>query len=453
MSLFLYTLLLRLLSPLIWLWMWRRARKAGGQWQLFSAERFGTYPQPWDGQPPVWVHAVSLGETKAAQSLVAGLLAQGETVLLTHTTATGHAEGARLFAADIAAGRLKQQWLPYDFPGATRRFMRHYQPRMGILIEREVWPCLVHAASLQRVPLVLASARMSERSLRHNKTLDRVLGGLVDSTYRQLGLVLAQSQDDADRLFQLGARHIKVVGNLKFDVSIPVVPVESGQAWRKRLARPVVSVASTREGEDALFIPAIGQRCQTVSAAPFSGPLFFLIPRHPQRFEEAASMLQDAGLAFGRWSELRHDPQAHETVATLDVILGDTIGEMPFFYAASDVAIVAGSFAPLGGQNFIEACAVGTPAIVGPHVRNFADAVDSALRSGAVHQVQEKEAANAARAALDTALQWLGDDEDRQSRSGRARAWVSAHTGATVAMLQEISELEAGRAAREPRLH
>ena len=164
-------------------------------------------------------------------------------------------------------------------------------------------------------------------------------------------------------------------------------------------------------------------------------------------------MLRDAGLAFGRWSELRHDPQAHETLATLDVILGDTIGEMPFFYAASDVAIVAGSFAPLGGQNFIEACAVGTPAIVGPHVRNFADAVDSALRSGAVHQVQEKEAADAARVALDTALQWLDDDEVRQSRSGRALAWVSAHTGATAAMLQEISELEAGRAAREPRLH
>ncbi len=450
MSLLIYSLLLRLLSPIIWFWMWRRSRKAGGDWQLFSAERFGSYPQPWDGQAPIWVHAVSLGETKAAQSLVAGLLAQGETVLLTHTTATGRTEGARLFAADMASGRLRQQWLPYDFPGATRRFLRHYQPRLGILIEREVWPCLVSAATGLRVPLVLASARMSERSLQQNKRLDRVFGGLVRDSYRQLNLVLAQSQDDADRLFDLGSRHIKVVGNLKFDLSLPVVPVESGHAWRKRLDRLVVAIASTREGEDAMFVPAIVSAVQ--AANPVPTPLFLLIPRHPQRFEEAAALLTASGLKFARWSALRHDPQPDSLLAGLDVVLGDTIGEMPFFYAASDVAIVAGSFAPLGGQNFIEACAVGTPAIVGSFVRNFADAVEGALAAGAVYQVKEKEGRQAAREAIEIALQWIANKQARDQRSLAARSWVSAHAGATRAMLHEISELESGRAAREPRL-
>jgi len=449
MSRLMYTLLLRLLSPLIWLWMWRRANKAGGDWQLFSAERFGSYPQPWDGAAPVWVHAVSLGETKAAQSLVAGLLAQGERVLLTHTTATGRAEGARLFAADIAAGRLRQQWLPYDFPGATLRFMRHYQPRLGVLIEREVWPCLVNAAARMRIPMVLASARMSARSLRHNQRLDRVFGGLLNDTYGQLDLVLAQSQDDADRLFELGARHIKVAGNLKFDLSPPLVPVESGRAWRKRLGRPVVAIASTREGEDAMFVPAV----RDASLAAGMAPMFMLIPRHPQRFDEADAMLASSGLPFARWSALRHDPDADRTLAEVDVVLGDTIGEMPFFYAASDVAIVAGSFAPLGGQNFIEACAIGTPVIVGPHTRNFADAVESALAAGAVFQVNQKEGVLAARQAVDTALQWIKEDVARAERSAIALAWVSAHTGATRMMLQEISELESARAVREPRLH
>jgi len=449
MAFFFYTLLLRLLSPLIWLWMWRRARKAGGQWQIFAAERFGSYPQPWDGAAPVWVHAVSLGETKAAQSLVAGLLAQGERVLLTHTTPTGRAEGARLFAADIAAGHLRQQWLPYDFPGATQRFIRHYGPRLGILIEREVWPCLLRSASQQRLPMILASARMSARSLRHNQRLDRVLGGLLKDTYGQLDLVLAQSQDDADRLFQMGARHIKVTGNLKFDLALPVVPVEAGHAWRKRLGRPVVAIASTREGEDAMFVPAIRDALQSAATAP----LFLLIPRHPQRFDEADAMLATAGLRFARWSALRHASDAEGVMADLDVVLGDTIGEMPFFYAAADVAIVAGSFAPLGGQNFIEACAVGAPTIVGPYVRHFADAVEGALAAGAVFQVNEQQGEQAARHAIDLAMQWLKDDPARAERSVTARAWVSAHTGATRMMLQEISELEAGRAAREPRLH
>ena len=149
-----YTLALRAASPLVWLWMAHRARRAGGQWQIFSAERFGRGAMPPASfAAPVWVHAVSLGETRAAQPLLQALLDRGLPVLLTHITATGRAEGERLFADAIARGQLRQAWLPYDFPGATRRFLARWRPRCGLLIEREIWPNLLAAAGAQRVPM------------------------------------------------------------------------------------------------------------------------------------------------------------------------------------------------------------------------------------------------------------------------------------------------------------
>ncbi|MFZ4711392.1 MAG: 3-deoxy-D-manno-octulosonic acid transferase, partial [Zwartia sp.] len=322
-----YTLLLRLLAPLIWVYMLVRARRAGGQWQIFSAERFGAYALPWAGEAPVWVHAVSLGETRAAQSLMAQLLARGERVLLTHMTATGRSEGARLFANEIANGQLRQQWVPYDFPGATRKFMQHYQPRIGILIEREVWPNLIEQAQLAGVPIILASARFSEKSQKQVEQIDKVFLSLMRETYAGLDLTLAQTEDDARRLYEVGALNIHVVGNLKFDVALPAVAVDAGRAWRQRLNRPVIAIASTRENEDALFVKAIAQ--QETSA------LFLLIPRHPQRFDEAASLLEQAGIATVRWSVLRQNSQTEATLAEIKVVLCNTLGEMPLFYAAS----------------------------------------------------------------------------------------------------------------------
>jgi 3-deoxy-D-manno-octulosonic-acid transferase len=433
-----YTLLLRLLSPLIWGWMYWRARRAGGVWQIFSAERFGSYALPWDGEAPVWVHAVSLGETRAAHSLIVSLLSRGDRVLLTHTTPTGRAEGAKLFAAEIATGQLRQQWLPYDFPGATRRFFKHYHPRLGILIEREVWPNLLDQAQDADVPMILASARFSERAQGHVRRIDQVFLSLMRDAYASIDLVLAQTEDDARRLFEVGASNVQIVGNLKFDVVLPVLAVDAGRAWRQRLTRPVISIASTREGEDAMFVSAIQHQfkhpevlpedysvhavhfdpiltpipvvtgveskalapvatAQTAAVASASGaypipasppPLFFLIPRHPQRFDEAAALLEQSGLSFVRWSDIRHNTHADRELSDVRVVLGDTLGEMPFFYAASDVAIVAGSFAPHGGQNLIEACAMGTPVIVGPFARNFADAVQGAVAAGAAIQIQ-----------------------------------------------------------------
>jgi len=437
-----YTFLLRLCAPLLWGYMLLRARRAGGDWQIFSAERFGSYALPWDGEAPVWVHAVSLGETRAAQTLILQLLARGERVLLTQLTATGRAEGARLFAAEIAAGQLRQQWVPYDFSGATQKFFRHYRPRLGILIEREVWPNLIEQAQLAAVPLILASARFSEKSQRQVKRIDKVLLTLMRDAYAGIDLTLAQTEDDATRLYEVGALNIHVVGNLKFDVALPVVAVDAGRAWRVRLNRPVIAIASTREGEDALFVQALARQESTA--------LFLLIPRHPQRFDEAAVLLEQAGIATLRWSALRQHTQPEQMLEGVKVVLCDTLGEMPFFYAASDVAIVAGSFAPVGGQNLIEACALGTPVIVGPHTYNFSEAVANAVEIGAAAQIQSAEPLDAAQRAVAMAVFWLQDQQALHDKSRLAREWVGQHTGATARILQHITELEAARAQALP---
>jgi 3-deoxy-D-manno-octulosonic-acid transferase len=477
-----YTLLLRLLSPLIWGWMYWRARRAGGVWQIFSADRFGSYALHWDGEAPLWVHAVSLGETRAAHSLIVSLLSRGDRVLLTHTTPTGRAEGAKLFAAEIATGQLRQQWLPYDFPGATRRFFKHYHPRLGILIEREVWPNLLDQAQEADVPMILASARFSERAQGHVRRIDQVFLSLMRDAYASIDLVLAQTEDDARRLFEVGATNVQIVGNLKFDVVLPGLAVDAGRAWRQRLTRPVISIASTREGEDAMFVSAIQHQLKhpevlpedhAVHAVHFDPiltpipvaaeiesrtlapvaypipasppPLFFLIPRHPQRFDEAARLLEQSGLNFVRWSDIRHNTHADRALSDVRVVLGDTLGEMPFFYAASDVAIVAGSFAPHGGQNLIEACAMGTPVIVGPFARNFADAVQGAVAAGAAIQIQSSEIVDPALRAVATALNWLKEPEALSERGRLGREWVALHTGATARILQHINDFEVAR--------
>ncbi len=412
-----YTLALRSLAPLVWLWMARRARRAGGEWQIFSPERFGRIaPDPAPapgaraGAAPVWVHAVSLGETRAAQPLLQALLDRGLPVLLTHITATGRAEGARLFADAIARGQLRQAWLPYDFPGATRRFLAAHTPRCGILIEREIWPNLLAAARRQRVPMALVSARYSASSLRQAARLGRVMREALQG----LDLVLAQTAQDADRLAQAGVRQPAVSGNLKFDLSLPEPQVRAGQAWRARLGRPVIALASTREGEDAPFIEALKRQ-----AAQPGGPLFLLIPRHPQRFDEAAALLEQAGIGYVRRSS------GQEPGTDTSVLLGDTLGEMAFYYAASDVAVVAGSFAPLGGQNLIEACAAGVPVIVGPHTFNFQQAASDAIEAGAAQRQPDPAQAVAAALAL------VADPARRQVAGEAAREWFSSHAGAT----------------------
>jgi 3-deoxy-D-manno-octulosonic-acid transferase len=430
MSRLVYSLVLRLLAPLIWLWMWRRAKRAGGDWQIFSTGRFGHDPSEHRrpaSERPVWVHAVSLGETRAAQPLVMGLLARGLPVLLTHTTATGKTEGARLFADAISKGQLRQRWLPYDFSGSVRRFFDAYHPRLGVLIEREVWPNLLAAARRSSVPMALVSARFSESSRRQA----RWLGGAVRQALDGLDVVLAQTPADAERLIRAGAKHTVVAGNLKFDAGLPEAIVAAGRQWKQSLGRPVIAIASTREGEEAQFIALISERLAAGdSSTPTTRPpLYLLIPRHPQRFAEVADLLDDAGLHYVRRSRVSNTALPD----TMQVFLGDTLGEMPFFYGASDVAIIGGSFAKLGGQNLMEACAAGVPVIMGPHTFNFAQAAEDAITAGGALRMSN------AREAFDAAHLLLIDVQKREKMAAAGKLWTTQHAGATNRILDALS--------------
>lgn len=427
MNRFSYTLLIRALSPALLGWMALRARRAGGQWGVMSAERFGRYKKPPQVQRPVWVHAVSLGETRAAQPLLRALLERGEKVLLTHLTVTGREEGARAFEKEIREGQLEQQWLPYDFPGATARFLEHYQPVVGILIEREVWPNLLASARKRGLPMMLVSARFSDHALR---TVLRA-GKVLQEAYAGLDAVHAQTLHDAHRLEQAGAVAVRVSGNFKFDVRIQADQLARGREFAQALNRRIITIASTREGEDETFVQAIEKhvrRARAQGQEQEQAVMFRLVPRHPQRFETAAQLLRDAGLPFVRRSEILQtgdcSASAVRAAQNAVVLLGDTVGEMVRNYASSQVAIIGGSFAPLGGQNLIEACAIGVPVIVGPHTHNFEQAVQDAIHEGAALRAQNAEA------ALQLALQLLEDPRRLAQMSEASKNWVRQHAGA-----------------------
>lgn len=435
---FIYTLLLYLLSPFLLGWMALRARRVGGRWQVFGPARFGHYRHPAPDTIHTWVHAASLGEMRAAQPLIQALLDEGKTVLLTHLTYTGRAEGERLFAAAILQGQLIQQWLPYDFPGAVRRFYRYYRPQVGVLIEREVWPNLLLTARRMRIPMVLASARFSARSLRQSMRI----GGLMRRAYRSFTAVYAQSFRDAQRLEIIGARAVRVSGNFKFDVHSPTKQVEAGRYFAQQLGRKIIVLASTREGEEALFARSLQRSIQEEREQdlnPEQRTLFYIVPRHPQRFDEVEALIQQQGWSMVRRSELLAlgdgTRSSIERCREVEVLLGDTLGELPWYYAQAAIAIVGGGFAPLGGQNFIEACALGVPVIVGPHMRNFEQALQDALAEQAVLQVPN------AGAAIKEAKRLLHETAERNHLADSGLHWMQKHRGSVQRVLAGINEI------------
>ncbi|HLS51451.1 MAG TPA: glycosyltransferase N-terminal domain-containing protein, partial [Burkholderiaceae bacterium] len=233
MNRFFYNIAIVLLAPILLIWMGLRARRAGGNWAVLSPNRFGYYPSnnaKHHGGSPIWVHAVSLGETRATQPLIKALLDQGDTVLLTHMTATGRAAAAAAFSDAIDRGQLIQEWLPYDFYGSSARFLDYYQPQIGIMIEREIWPNVIAAAYRRRIPMVLASARFSDLSLRQSLRM----GSLMRNAYQRLSAVYAQTLADAQRLEQAGANAVRVSGNFKFDVKTPEELIRRGHEFAER---------------------------------------------------------------------------------------------------------------------------------------------------------------------------------------------------------------------------
>jgi 3-deoxy-D-manno-octulosonic-acid transferase len=334
-------------------------------------------------------------------------------LLLTHGTATGRSAGQALLREGDA-----QAWLPYDTPGAVRRFLQRERPAVGVLMETEVWPNLLHAAQQAGVPMVLANARLSPRSLVKGQRLRALLRPAVAS----LTQVLAQTAEDAQRLLEAGALSAQVMGNLKFDLSPEPGQLAQGRAWREGLQRPVVLMASSREGEE---LPLLAAWLQW----PMPRPLLLLVPRHPQRFDAVAAMVVQAGLRLHRRSRWAQTPPAE--AAQADVWLGDSIGEMPLYYAAADVALLGGSFEPLGGHNLIEAAACGCPLVMGPHTFNFCQAAELALAAGAALRVSTLDA------AVQRAQTLLADAQLSAWRA-RAQAFAAQHRGAAARMAAAV---------------
>lgn len=417
-----YALVLRLLAPAYLLRLiWRsRAEPLYGH---ALGERFGFYPSApaTAGQGGwVWVHAVSLGETRAAAALVAELRAQRPDLrlLFTHGTATGREAGRTLLREGDA-----QAWLPYDTPGATRRFLAHFRPAVGVLMETEVWPGLLHEAHRLRIPVLLANGRLSERSLRRGQRFRALLRPAAQS----LRLVMAQTQADAERFEQSGCPAVVVCGNLKFDMRPDAAQLALGQAWRQAVGRPVVLAASTREGEESPLLSAWKARVSGMAAAP----LLVVVPRHPQRFDEVARLIEAAGLTLRRRSAWQAQPAADDAV-NVQVWLGDSMGEMAVYYSLAQVALLGGSFEPLGGQNLIEAAACGCPVVMGPHTFNFAQASEMALQAGTAWRVGGVDEAVARALALVNAPKELA------VASGKAHGFAKAHAGAARTMAGHV---------------
>ena len=417
----LYSGLMRLAQPLLRRKMDRRALQEPGYGEAVE-ERFGHYTQPCETSSClVWLHAVSLGETRTAAVLLKTLREQhpGLRILLTHGTATGRAEGrALLQPGDV------QVWQPWDTHGVVERFFEHFKPRLGLLMETEVWPCTVAAAKVRRIPMVLINGRLSEKSLQQALTMSP----LAYPAYAGLTAIYAQTAADAKRYRQLVVEAKGVFGNLKFDAAPSVSQQAMGKAWRKALNQPVVMFASSREGEEALFLEQIidtSQQIRVQSDPDFIAIKWLIVPRHPQRFDEVAGLVEKRGLTLSRRSSWSGSPHENAEAMQADIWLGDTLGEMPLYYALSDVALLGGSFEKLGGQNLIEAASCGCPVVMGPHTFNFLEAADLAEAAGAAQRVTDMSG------AVSWAIQCVDNREAQTRMSLSAVSFASTHQGAT----------------------
>ncbi len=428
----LYSGLMRLAQPLLRRKMARRAVQEPGYGEAVD-ERFGRYIQPRESASElIWLHAVSLGETRTAGILLKALRAQhpGMRLLLTHGTATGRAEGkALLQPGDV------QVWQPWDTRVVVERFFEHFKPRLGLLMETEIWPCTVAVAKDHNMPLVLINGRLSEKSLQQALTMSP----LSYPAYGALSAVYAQTASDSKRYRQLGVDVAGTFGNLKFDAAPSPSLQVKGKAWRQGVIQPVVMFASSREGEEALFlqeIKALGQQTHVLAApdsiADKAAFKYLIVPRHPQRFDDVAALVVRCGLTLSRRSTWSGSPFENEAAMQADIWLGDTLGEMPLYYTLSSVALLGGSFEKLGGQNLIEAAACGCPLVMGPYTFNFADAAELAEAAGAARRVTDMPE------AIQVALQLVSKRDAQQAAAAAGLTFAASHSGATAQTLAAL---------------
>ncbi|UOO81982.1 lipid IV(A) 3-deoxy-D-manno-octulosonic acid transferase [Uruburuella testudinis] len=410
----LYTQLWRIAPALIRRYLRRRGRKAPAYLEHWG-ERFGT-PLADPVQQPLWIHAVSVGETRAAQPLIAELKKYfpDAPLLLTQMTPTGRATAQALYPD------AQCRYLPYDKPEYVRRFLHEHRPRLGILMETEIWPNLMHGCTEAGVPLFLANARLSEKSqngyLKIRPLVAPALAGLCGC--------YAQTAADAERLHFIGASNVHVCGNSKYDITPSAAMHDCAAAFKQRIgSRPVVVCASTREHEGTDEAALLLQAWQHQSDA-----LLVIVPRHPERFQTAFDLAAQHGFKVQKRSD--NAPVAADT----QVWIGDSMGELFGYYLAADIAFVGGSLVDTGCQNIIEPIACGVPTLFGPSTYNFADACQGALQAGAAKQIADAEQWRHA------VTEWLAHPEQRAQYAGRAEAFVARHRGASARMAAKIAE-------------
>ncbi len=419
----LYTAALYAVVPFAWLRLAWRARR-DRDYLRHPGERLGFGRSLAPGA--IWVHAVSVGEVQAALPLVDLLLERrSEPVLLTTTTPSGRRRGASLFA-----DRVERCYLPWDLPGAVRRFLARTAPRAVVVLETEIWPNLIHACADRSIPLVYVNARLSASSARGYRRFRRLFAPAL----ARVSAVAAQTPDDAGRLVEagVGAERVTVTGNTKFDVEAPVAMRESGESLRRRMQgaeRGVWVAASTHEGEEELVLDAFAR-----VRAESKRCVLLLAPRHVERAARVSALVRRRGFGVS----LRTAGYGEEA----DVVVCDTMGELPALYAASDVAFVGGSLVDVGGHNLLEPAVLGVPVVTGPHVRNFADIAASLEAAGAACVVRGAEE------LADTVARLLRDPNRRHRMGEEGRAFVLANRGARERAMAVIEPwLDGGPAA------
>lgn len=376
--------------PLVLLYLWRRGRKDSLYFEHLG-ERFGRYRAPFPGA--VWIHAVSLGEMRSAVPLIRALLDRGDHIVTTHFTPAGRREAERVFAAEIAQGRLRAVWVPVETGWAYRGFFGAFRPRFGLVMEIEIWPRMILAARAARVPLFMCNAQYPSKSLAR----DSARLPLRQALMRGFAGALVKSGLQRDRFARIGVTNIAVTGEFRFDQPIPPDLVQAGRAARQWLgaeAARVIAIASAVEGEDPVYLHAIHALLAHHAGAGLPPPLFLYIPRRPERFDAVATAIRAAGLTLARRSTLFRslDPAAlgpPPPLPTPQVILGDSLGEMYFYLAMADQAIVGGGFNSKGAHNIIEPLAMGLPVMTGPHTDTIEYPMTEAVAAGVARTVPD----------------------------------------------------------------
>ncbi|MDH1143665.1 lipid IV(A) 3-deoxy-D-manno-octulosonic acid transferase [Pseudomonas mosselii] len=417
----LYTLLFHLGLPLVALRLFLRGRKAPA-YRARIAERFACQ-LPAMRQGGIWVHAVSVGESIAAAPMVRALLKQYPDLPITLTcmTPTGSERIRAMFEGEP---RVQHSYLPYDLPWTAGRFLDHVRPRLGIIMETELWPNHIHQCARRGIPVALANARLSERSARGYARF----AGLTRPMLEEMSLIAVQTETEAERFRTLGARDecVQVTGSIKFDLKVDDQLPPRASALREQWAarqRPVWIAASTHDGEDALILEAHRELLKVHSDA-----LLILVPRHPERFAAVHE------LCAGQFTTVRRS-NGDTVTAQTQVLLGDTMGELLFLYALADIAFVGGSLVATGGHNPLEPAALALPVLMGPHVFNFLEISAMLREAGALQQVDDAEGlAGAVRRLVE-----LPQDARRMGEAGRAV--MQANQGALQRLLDGLAAL------------